>query len=128
MSLPQGRFWAFRYDDESPIYIRLDEPMSPGQAFQGAEHFYDHDWFLHIFGIVPEPGEALLLDTAKEWCGHCPQCAVPLEWVDDPYERGFYRNGCSCKDVAEDDWPFHTPVIGRKPLKAVGPEHVEGGK
>jgi len=82
MTLPDGQFWCWKFNDESPIYWRADDAY--GKA-HNAERCYSDDWWAHIFGVCPKPGEVMLLDnTGAEW--QCPDHSpikMDTDWTDD---------------------------------------------
>ncbi len=88
MTMPKGQFWAWRTSEESwCIQKATVEPESFNLTH--AESVDLVSVFLHIFGVVPEPGQAMKLD-ARAFERVCSTCAercvgvplVPLEGDD----------------------------------------------
>jgi len=122
--LPQGVFWCWYYDkkyvcflDREPHEVELRDKMGARTGkfrwFAASEKSVTAALFLHIFGIVPKPGEALKLDNCGDWVYHCPRCGKP--YVEDE-QSGLV--GLCCDDIDYRHSSYHAAVWKRKTLEA----------
>ena len=95
MTLPNGVFWCWvgKRSWYDRVWLGTGEPsaVKNGSDLDGIEWCnrlgeticsMTADHFLHIFGCVPAPGEALKLD-ALHTAAHCPNCHVELDMRGD---------------------------------------------
>jgi len=108
MSLPAGVFWCWQMRGLTHAgrvyYTRYD--VRWGKTDNVVHERCRDDFFLHIHGVVPEPGWALKLKSGL--VSHCPHCdSVVARQLCD--ECG-YASG-------RQDMVYHAEILDRKPLE-----------
>jgi hypothetical protein len=113
MSLEHGRFWCWLNGIKAVCYSR----KKMFSVYGASGIVLNPDDFLHIFGIVPKPGEAMLLDN-RDWTDTCPKCGREMESVDlDPEIVLLCPHRCTIKEAYYFGVPNHARIITRKTLE-----------